>query len=93
MVVVPPGHEVLKRMAATLEIWIEANPPLTVLLVRQERVSELWSGIVLSHELSHLMDRGGGKPYFPALEQEIRLRLQGTRTFRCGAVYLRYRRA
>jgi dihydrofolate reductase len=36
---------------------------------------------------------GGGKSYFPALEQEIRLRLQETRTFRCGAVYLRYRRA
>ena len=36
---------------------------------------------------------GGGKPYFPALEQEIRLRLQETRAFRCGAVYLRYRRA
>ena len=57
MVVVPPGHEVLKRMVATLEVRIESNPPLNVLLVKPESVSELWSGIVLSHELSHLMDR------------------------------------
>jgi len=118
MVVVPPGHEVLKRMVATLEVRIESNPPLNVLLVKPESVSELWPGIVLSHELSHLMDRvyqtepnnptrqqfleGELRAYeieqlaaslFPALEQEIRLRLQETRTFRCGAVYLRYRRA
>jgi hypothetical protein len=57
MVVVPPGHEVLKRMVATLEVRLESNPPLNVLLVKPESVSELWSGIVLSHELSHLMDR------------------------------------
>jgi dihydrofolate reductase len=35
---------------------------------------------------------GGGKPYFPALEHLVRLRLLETRTFRSGAVYLRYRR-
>ena len=36
---------------------------------------------------------GGGKPYFPALDHAARLRLLETRTFRCGAVYLRYERA
>lgn len=34
---------------------------------------------------------GGGKPYFPGLSQTVHLRLLETRTFRCGAVYLRYR--
>ena len=36
---------------------------------------------------------GGGKPYFPALDHAVRLRLLETRTFRCGSVYLRYERA
>ena len=36
---------------------------------------------------------GGGKPYFPVLDQAVSLRLLETRTFRCGAVYLRYQRA
>ena len=35
---------------------------------------------------------GSGKPYFPALDHEVRLRLLETRTFGCGAVYLRYQR-
>jgi dihydrofolate reductase len=35
---------------------------------------------------------GGGKPYFPALDQPASLRLIETRTFHSGAVYLRYRR-
>jgi dihydrofolate reductase len=35
---------------------------------------------------------GGGKPYFPALDHEQRLRLRESRTFDCGAVYLRYQR-
>lgn len=35
---------------------------------------------------------GSGKSYFPALDHEVRLRLLETRTFGCGAVYLRYRR-
>jgi len=55
MVVVPPGHEVLKRMAATLEVRIEANPPLTVLLVRPERVNDQ-----RSQEMHRF--RGGGAP-------------------------------
>jgi dihydrofolate reductase len=36
---------------------------------------------------------GGGKPYFPVLDQPVSLRLIETRAFRGGAVYLRYRRA
>lgn len=36
---------------------------------------------------------GGGKPYFPALDHAVHLRLLETRTFRCGAVYFRYQRA
>ncbi len=36
---------------------------------------------------------GGGKPYFPARDKATHLRLLDTRTFDCGAVYLRYRRA
>ncbi len=35
---------------------------------------------------------GGGKPYFPSLDQEIGLRLEETHTFKGGAVYLRYAR-
>jgi hypothetical protein len=57
MVVVPPGHEVLNQMVATLEVRNEFNPALTVLLVKPVSLSEPWSGIVLAHELSHLMDR------------------------------------
>jgi dihydrofolate reductase len=33
---------------------------------------------------------GGGKSYFPVLDQELGLRLEETRTFLGGAVYLRY---
>jgi dihydrofolate reductase len=36
---------------------------------------------------------GGGKPYFPPLDQPVPLRLAETRTFHNGAVYLRYLRA
>jgi dihydrofolate reductase len=35
---------------------------------------------------------GSGKPYFPALDHPVRLRLIESRTFKCGAVYLRYQR-
>jgi dihydrofolate reductase len=35
---------------------------------------------------------GGGKPYFPALDHPVRLRLLESRIFQCGAVYLRYQR-
>jgi dihydrofolate reductase len=35
---------------------------------------------------------GGGKRYFPELDHEARLRLLETRSFDCGAVYLRYAR-
>ncbi len=34
---------------------------------------------------------GGGKPFFPSADNAVHLRLLETRTFRCGAVYLRYR--
>jgi dihydrofolate reductase len=33
---------------------------------------------------------GGGKSYFPSLDIVLRLRLLESRTFNCGAVYLRY---
>jgi dihydrofolate reductase len=36
---------------------------------------------------------GGGKPYFPPLDHLVPLRLQETRTFKSGALYLRYLRA
>jgi dihydrofolate reductase len=36
---------------------------------------------------------GGGKSYFPGLEQEVPLRLLEMRPFGNGAVYLRYQRA
>jgi dihydrofolate reductase len=36
---------------------------------------------------------GGGKPFFPALEEKIDLELIETRTFGSRVVYLRYRRA
>jgi dihydrofolate reductase len=35
---------------------------------------------------------GGGKPYFPSLNNSVRLRLLETRTFHSGAEYLRYQR-
>ena len=35
---------------------------------------------------------GGGKSHFPVLDGELGLRLEETRTFHCGAVYLRYAR-
>lgn len=34
---------------------------------------------------------GGGTPYFPPLEQRMKLRLVESRKFGCGVVYLRYR--
>jgi dihydrofolate reductase len=36
---------------------------------------------------------GGGKPFFPAVDQSIRLNLVETRTFGSRVVYLRYERA
>ncbi len=35
---------------------------------------------------------GGGKTYFPTLDQELGLRFEETRTFHGGAVYVRYAR-
>ena len=35
---------------------------------------------------------GSGKPFFPRLDHEGHLRPRETRTFRCGAVYLRYQK-
>ena len=35
---------------------------------------------------------GGGKPYFPSLNDSVRLRLLEARTFHSGAEYLRYQR-
>ena len=40
----------------------------------------------------HPVVLGGGTPFFPALEDRIRLRLAETRTFGSGVVYLRYQR-
>ena len=40
----------------------------------------------------HPVVLGGGTPFFPALEDRIRLRLTDTRTFGSGVVYLRYQR-
>ena len=34
---------------------------------------------------------GGGTPYFPALEERIKLELVETKTFGARVVYLRYR--
>jgi dihydrofolate reductase len=36
---------------------------------------------------------GGGKPFFPRLDQELKLTLVETRTFGGGSVYLRYEKA
>jgi dihydrofolate reductase len=36
---------------------------------------------------------GSGTPFFPALDNTIKLRLVETRTFGSGVVYLRYQRA
>lgn len=57
LVVVPPGHDMLAQMVATLQVRLEVDPPLTVLLIRPELVSERWAGIFMVHELSHLRDR------------------------------------
>lgn len=35
---------------------------------------------------------GGGKSFFPRLDRELKLAFMETRTFGCGAIYLRYRR-
>lgn len=40
--------------------------------------------------LVHPVVLGAGTPFFPALEDPIRLRLTGTRTFESGVVYLGY---
>jgi dihydrofolate reductase len=36
---------------------------------------------------------GGGKPFFPAVDQSVHLNLVETRTFASRVVYLRYERA
>jgi dihydrofolate reductase len=41
----------------------------------------------------HPVILGAGTPFFPALEQRIRLKLIETRTFGSGVVYLRYENA
>lgn len=40
----------------------------------------------------HPVVLGGGRPFFPALENPMSLRLVETRTFGSGVVYLRYQR-
>lgn len=58
LVVVPPGHDLLSRMQSTLQL--DPNPQLNVILIKPERVTELWAGLFLIHELSHLADRALG---------------------------------
>lgn len=41
----------------------------------------------------HPVVLGGGKPYLPALDKPLKLRLLETRKFSTGVVYLRYQRA
>lgn len=58
LVVVPPGHDLLSRMQSTLQL--DPNPQLNVILIKPEGVTELWAGLFLIHELSHLADRALG---------------------------------
>jgi hypothetical protein len=55
LVVVPPTSPLGEEMEYSLQV--HATETLTALHVRQARISELWAGIFLVHELSHLMDR------------------------------------
>jgi hypothetical protein len=55
LVVVPPTSPLGQDMEYSLQV--HATETLTALHVRQARISELWAGIFLVHELSHLLDR------------------------------------
>jgi dihydrofolate reductase len=61
------------------------GPGLAAALARLDLVDEY-------HLVLFPVTVGGGKPYFPALDHEQHFRLLETRTFDCGAVYLRYQR-
>lgn len=68
IVVVPPGHEALDHMVATLQV--DVLPEVILLAIKPERVSERWAGLFMIHELSHLMDRAvGTEPRNPTREQ------------------------
>jgi len=55
LVIVPSGSDVLKSMKSTLEM--DPGPTVAAVLIKQEKVSEVWAGLFLTHELSHLADR------------------------------------
>ncbi len=55
LAVIPAGSCTARTMPATM--LLDPNPSIAVVQIRQEDVSELWAGVFLVHELSHLFDR------------------------------------
>jgi hypothetical protein len=66
--VVPPGHHYVDEMIGALQIY--AKPELKTLLIQPEKITDLWAGICLIHEISHLRDYYNGiEPINPTRKQ------------------------
>jgi hypothetical protein len=53
--IIPPDHVLAQKQEFTL--LIDAAPNMTVLRIKPDKITEIWAGIFLIHELSHLADR------------------------------------
>lgn len=54
MAIIPPNHVLAQKETNTLKV--DAAPNMTVLRIRPDKVTEVWAGIFLIHELTHLAD-------------------------------------
>jgi len=80
------AEEVTKLKAQPGKDMDVGGPTLASSLMRLDLIDEY-------RPVVHPVVLGGGTPFFPALDNTIKLRLVETRTFGSGVVYLRYERS
>jgi len=78
-----PASEVARLKAPQDVVMDVGGPTLAATLIRAGLIDEY-------RVFVHPVILGAGTPFFPALEDQIGLRLLETRTFSSGVVYLRY---
>lgn len=68
LAIVPQGNEIIADMLSPLQM--DPSTTLNVVQIKSEEMTELWAGIFLTHELSHLADRIYGiEPVVPTRQE------------------------
>ena len=65
------------------DIWMFGGAELTVALMTERRIDELWLSV-------HPILLGAGKPLFSGLKKRIKTKLMDTKTYNSGLVSLKY---